>query len=240
MALNYRRSMTDACSSFKEAFLRDPEYAAAYAMAAWVIAVPQMISGASLPVEERSDAIRFAQLASRLGREDAFALARSAHVLAYLAHEYDQAETMIEQAVALNPNLAAVWYSRGWVSVMCGEPERAIESFDRMVRLSPLDPSRAGAWYGIACAHNALGRYDEGCACATRAIQNQIDANSLGVFVINAIPAGRCAEACEAVEQLLRLRPDFRVSDVPGMFATRDAEWRNRMVLAFREAGTPE
>jgi len=49
---------------------------------------------------------------------------------------------MVEQAVALNPNLAIAWYSRGWVTMMCGEAERSIESFDRMIRLSPLDPLR--------------------------------------------------------------------------------------------------
>ena len=47
---------------------------------------------------------------------------------------------MVEQAVSLNPNLAIAWNCRGWVALMCGEFERAIESFDRMIRLSPLDP----------------------------------------------------------------------------------------------------
>ena len=64
-------------------------------------------------------------------------------MLTYLGHEYDLGVSMVEQAVGLNPNLAIVWYSRGWISLMCDETERAIESFDRMIRLSPLDPLRA-------------------------------------------------------------------------------------------------
>jgi len=240
MALFYRRSFTEAFVSFKEAFVRDPEYAAAYAMAAFVLMIPQSIEGSPLPLDIRSDAIRFAQLASKLSQEDAFALARSAHVLTFLGHEYEQTDAMIEQAVALNPNLAVVWFSRGWISVMRGEPERAIESFDRMVRLSPLDPLRTRVWYGIACAHNALGRYIEGCASAMRAIQEYSDTHTLGAFIMNAVPAGRTAEAREALEQLLRLRPNFRVSHVREIFHTRDAEWSNRIVAAFREAGLPE
>ena len=53
------------------------------------------------------------------------------HVLTYLGHEYERGAAMVEQAVALNPNLAVAWYSRGWVSLMRGEAERAVESFER-------------------------------------------------------------------------------------------------------------
>jgi TolB-like protein len=240
MALFYRRSFAEAFASFKEAFVRDPEYAAAYAMAAFVLMMPQGIEGSPLPPDIRSDAIRFAQLASKLGEEDAFALARSAHVLTFLGHEYEQTDAMIEQAVALNPNLAMVWLSRGWISIMRGEPERAIESFDCAVRLSPLDPLRPRVWYGTACAHNALGRYNEGCASAMRAVQDYPDTNSLGAFIMNAVPAGRVAEAREALEQLLKLRPKFRLSHVREIFHTRDTEWSNRIVAALREAGLPE
>jgi adenylate cyclase len=240
MALTYRRSTAAACASFRQAFARDPEYAAAYAMTALLMMLPQSIEGTPLPVEVRLEAIRYAQLASRLANEDAFALARSAHVLAFLGREYEQTDAMIEQAVVLNPNLAVVWFSRGWISIMCGEPERAIESFDRMMRLSPVDPLRRGVWYGNACAYNALRRYDEGCASAMRAIQDNPDTHSLGAFIMNAVPAGRIAEARDALGQLLKLRPNFRISHVLEIFHTRDAEWGNRMVAAFREAGLPE
>jgi adenylate cyclase len=240
MALTYRRSTAEACASFKEAFARDPEYAAAYAMTALLMMLPQSIEGTPLPVEVRLEAIGYAQLASRLANEDAFALARSAHVLTFLGREYEQTDAMIEQAVVLNPNLAVVWFSRGWISIMRGEPERAIESFDRMMRLSPVDPLRRGVWYGNACAYNDLRRYDEGCASAMRAIQDNPDTHSLGAFIMNAVPAGRIAEARDALGQLLKLRPNFRISHVLEIFHTRDAEWGNRMVAAFREAGLPE
>ena len=237
MALSYKGSHSEALALYKEAAKHDPEFAAAYAMAAISIMVPPSNTG--LSVEEHSEAMRFAQLASRLGAQDALALARSAQVLAYVGHEYEQAETMIEQAVALNSNLAAVWYCRGWVSINCGEPERALQSFEHMVRLSPLDPLRQRVWYGMACAYHGLGRYQEGCSSA-KAIQGRPEVFSLGAFIINAVPAGRSAEAREAVDQILKIRPNFRTSDVVETFPTRDADWANRMVVAFREAGLPE
>jgi TolB-like protein/class 3 adenylate cyclase len=141
--------LTDALGLFTKAFERDPDYAAAYAMAAWTILMQQAISGVPLTNEERADAIRLANLGATKGIDDAFALSRSAHVLAYLGHEYDRGASLVEQAVALNPNLANAWHSRGWVLLMCEENERSLESFDRMIRLSPLDPLRVRAWNGM-------------------------------------------------------------------------------------------
>jgi TolB-like protein/class 3 adenylate cyclase len=240
MALSYRRSFAEACASFKEAFARDPEYAAAYAMAALMLMAPHAHEGSPLPLEKRADAIRWAQLAARLGTEDALALARSAQVLSYVGHEYEQAEAMIEQAVVLNPNLAVVWFCDGFVSLNCGVAKRALESFNRVLRLSPLDPLRGTTWYGIALAHWGLGSYNEGCAAATKAIQAWPETNSLGAFIVNAVAAGRHDEAREALERLLRLRPNLHVSHVSEMFPTRNAEWGNKIVAAFREAGLPE
>jgi hypothetical protein len=120
---------------------------------------------------------------------------------------------------------------------MCGEAERAIESFDRMIRLSPLDPLRVGAWTGSSFASFHLGRYEEGCASAMKSIQFVTDAHTLGAFVVNSVGAGRIAKAQEAVVQLLKLQPDFRTSHVQEAFPMRSAGERNRIASALREAG---
>jgi hypothetical protein len=73
--------LPEALELFKKAFERDPDYAAAYAMAAWTILLQQSISGVPLTAEMRAEAIRLADLGSRRGSDDAFALARSGHVL---------------------------------------------------------------------------------------------------------------------------------------------------------------
>jgi len=241
MALaNEGRSLPEARQFFRKAFEQDPEYGAAYAMAAETLMRQQSISGAPLTAEMRIDAIRLANLAARFGSDDAFALARSGHILAYLGREYDRGASMVEQAVALNPNLAAAWSCRGFVALMCCDPERAIESFDRMIRLSPLDPSRIWAWNGSSFAHFHLGRYDEGRALAVKAIQFVTNAHTLGAYIVNAVRAERGAEAREAVAQLLKLQPDFRVSHAQELFPARLPEEGHRITSAFREAGLPD
>jgi adenylate cyclase len=241
MALaNKRGSLPEAREFFRKAFEQDPEYGAAYAMAAWTLLMQQSLDGVPLTAEMRTDAVRLAHLGSRVGSEDAFALARSGHVLTYLGHEYDRGTSMVEQAVTLNPNLAVAWYSRGWVSLMCGEAERAVESFERMIRLSPLDPLRIGAWNGSSFALFQLGRYDQGCTAALKSIQFATNAHTSGAYIVNAVGAGHIAKAQEAVAQLLKLQPDFRASHAQDAFPVRSSDVRDRIASALREAGLPD
>jgi adenylate cyclase len=241
MALaNRGRSLPEARQFFKKAFELDPEYGAAYAMAAWTLMMQQSISGVPLSTEMRADGIRLAHLGARVGGDDAFALARSGHVLTYLGHEYDRGASMVEEAVTLNPNLAMAWFSRGWVSLMCGDAERSVESFERMIRLSPLDPLRIGAWNGCAFAFFHLRRFEEGCTVATKSIQFAANAHTIGALVVNCVGAGRAVEARKAVAELLKLQPDFRASHVQEAFPVRSVDERERMASALREAGLPE
>src|SRR6202140_1170200 len=115
MALaNRMRSLPEAREFFKKAIERDPEYGAAYAMASWTLMMQQSISGVPLSAEMRSEGIRLAHVGSGVGGGEAFALPRSGHVPTYLGHEYHRAASMVEQAVALSPDLAIPWKARGW------------------------------------------------------------------------------------------------------------------------------
>jgi TolB-like protein/class 3 adenylate cyclase/Tfp pilus assembly protein PilF len=232
--------LPQALEFFQKAFQQDPDYAAAYVMAAWTILLQQAVSGVPLTKEMRSEAIRLANLGATKGPDDAFALARSGHVLTYLGQEYDRGASLVDQAVALNSNLAIAWHSRGWVTLMGGENERAIESFERMLRLSPLDPLRIRAWNGISFAFFNLGRYEEGFESGKKAIQYVTEAQSMGAYIVNAVRAGHIVEARDAVAQLLQVQPDFRASHSQKAFPMRSKEGRDRITAALIEAGLPD
>jgi adenylate cyclase len=235
-----RRTQPEARAYFKKAFERDPGYAAAYAMAAWTLVVQQVTGGLPLTEELRADAIQLARTGTRLANADAFTLARCGHVLAYFGHEYDRGLLMVEQAVALNPNLAIAWYHLGWVALFCGEAARAIESFGRMIMLSPLDPLRVSAWLGIAWALFYQERYEDGCTSATKVLQIVADANSLEAYIANSVCAGSVGKAREAAGQLLNAQPDYHASHAREAVPFRSPEVRERMVVAFRTAGLPD
>jgi adenylate cyclase len=211
----------------------------AYANLAFTYNVQQAISGFPLSEEERSEAIRLANSAASLAADDAFALATAGHVLTYIGRSYDRGSSMTSEAVALNPNLAAAWHSQGWVALMCGEPERAVEGFDRLLRLSPLDPYRGWAWNGRSFALFCLGRYVEGCESAARAISFHVDAHSLGAMIINSVCADRVDDVREAVARLLKVQPGFRASHSVEAFPMRSAVTRDRILKALQAAGLP-
>jgi adenylate cyclase len=123
--------------------------------------------------------------------------------------------------------------------MMCGEAERSIESFERMIRLSPPDPLRASAWNGSSFAFFILGRYEDGCASAMKSIRVVANFHTLGAFIVNAVPAGQITEAQQAAARLLKSRPEFRAADAEQAFPTRSADLRSRMIAALREAGLP-
>src|SRR5476651_1762451 len=78
-----RRTLPDARELFKKAVERDPEFAAAYAMAAWTLLAQQVTGGLPLTDEMRADAIQLAHSGARLAKADAFTLARCGHALTY-------------------------------------------------------------------------------------------------------------------------------------------------------------
>ena len=238
--VRYDRRFDEAYDLFVKAFALDPNYAAAYAMAAQCITFRQTIQGASLSPDAHAEAIRLARMAAKLAQEDANAMARAAQVLANLGKQYDLAKELVDRAVFLNPNLGIAWQTRGWVSIMRGEGQCALESFTTALRLDPIDPGRGGAWAGLACAHNALRDFETGYRWATRAVEAETQTWTLSFLVINAVPAGRMQEARAAVEKMLGLRPGFKISDARQVCHTRDQEWSVRMMNSFREAGLPE
>jgi adenylate cyclase len=240
LAMLNKRALVEAETLFRRAFQADSEYSAAKAMTAWTLLSHQTVSGIPLTEPERREALDLANIAAKEADEDAFVLARAGHILTYLGQEHDRGTVLVEQAISMNPNLGAAWYARGWVAVMCGDAEKAIESFDRLLRLSPLDPLRGRAWTGTAFALFLLERFDEGAFVARKSIQVGADVHAIGGYIANAIRAGQIAEAREAAVKLLELQPSFRLASIPRAFPARSDSFRERLSIAFRDAGIPE
>jgi TolB-like protein len=234
-----RGNPSEAYSLSKQAIELSPDYVLAHAMIAYALVV-RNADGEVLPPATREEALQHARTAISMGSADGASLAIAASIISVLGHEYERAETLIEQALELNPNSSSVWLSGGWVAINGGAFEIALDRFTQVLRFSPFDPGRGAVWYGIAAASSALRKYDEGCAAAIKAIQFAPAVHSYGAFIINAVPTGRLAEARDALSKLMSVRPSFRLSHVPPVFHTRDPEWMGRMVAAFKEAGLPE
>ena len=158
-----------------------------------------------------------------------------------LGFRHDEAIRAVERALQLSPGLLPVQLNAGVVRLLIGEGDTALKHFERVMRFSPLDPSRGAFVTYVGMAHLASGRLEEALAAAQRAIQESptfVIAHQLYVVALGRL--GRVEEAKLAARRLLDLAPGFTVSRFLSVSPIKDAERRNRSADIFRAAGIPK
>ena len=169
--LGTREAIDEALPLFEQAIKLDPDFASAYAMAAWCYVWRKVNGWMTDRPREIAEGARLARRAVELGRDDAVALTRGGHALAHLAGDLDGGIALLDRAVMLNPNLAAAWFLGGFLRVWNGEHDSAIEHFTRAMRLSPLDPETYRMQAGMAMAHMLAGRFDVASSWADEGVE---------------------------------------------------------------------
>jgi adenylate cyclase len=165
-------------------------------------------------------------------------LALAAFASAYLGDEYEAAMEIADRAMALNPNSHAAWNARGWVCVVAGRWEEAIESFERAIRMSPVDPRLNRTLNGMALALIELGRFEEAAVVSKKSIR-QHPSFAAGYRPLASALAhlGRDGEAREAATRLMELEPGFTIS----AWVTRTQHSNSRRIIeGLCRAGLPE
>jgi TolB-like protein/cytochrome c-type biogenesis protein CcmH/NrfG len=164
------------------------------------------------------------------------------HVLAVVRfhrQEFDAFFADAERALALNPNHAFTLASLGARFEMVGD-ERGIALVKKAVKLDPFLPTAYNIT--IAAHHFNRGEYEEALA-ATRRMSVSAFPLFTQIFLA-AIYAelGRQDDAQVALEELLRLRPDYTIEEqTEWMRKNNISEERMvRMTAALRKAGLPE
>ena len=236
-----RDSNHEATESFCKAIELDPNFASAYGMAAWCYVWRKANGWMNDRDLETGEATRLARRAVELGRDDAAALSRAGHVIAYVAGDLDSASPAIDRALLLNPNLASAWNFAGWTRVLRGEPEAAIEYLARSMQLSPLDQLGYSAKGSTAHAHFFLGAHAEASVWADNAVQE--NPNYLIVNCIAAAShalAGHLEKAAQAVSRMLQIDPSLRISKIKELFPLRRSNDLAKYEEGLRKAGLPE
>jgi adenylate cyclase len=190
------------------------------------------------PMSEIAEGLRLLRLALSIDGQDPDALGMLGRATASFSGDFDTAREMVDRAVAVNPNAAIAWEQRGWTYLIAGQPEEAIPSFERAIRLSPFDPWLFSTLAGMGTAFIGLGRFDEAVVAAKKALQkNQTYGAAYRCLAAALAHLGRDAEARKAVAQLLEIEPHFRISH----YLARSGHWRAQMFIdGLRKAGLSE
>jgi TolB-like protein len=236
-----REGVDEALRLFYKAIELDPEYAAAYGMAAWCHFWRKVNGWLSDRPREIAEGTRLARRAIELGRDDAVALARAGHALAHLAGDLDGGLVLLDRAKMLNPNLAAAWFLGGFVRVWRGDPDGAIAHFTQAIRLSPLDPEMYRMQAGMAAAHLFAGRFDEASSWAEKAYRD-LPTFLIAVAFVAASHAlaGRTDEARRAMQRLRQLDPTLCISSLTNYLPIRRPQDLAVFADGLRTAGLPE
>ena len=163
-----------------------------------------------------------------------------------MSRRFDAALATYGRAIALDPNHAAAYVSRGRALIAIGRAAEAMTPVEKAIRLSPRDPDLF-IWYYVLChAHSHLGR-------DAPAIEWCLKSTATGKSFWGAWTdlaaayawRGQKAEAAAAVAELLKVRPGFTVETLAqdGAQYSDNPTFRKefeRIVEGARKAGLPE
>jgi adenylate cyclase len=204
-SLTTREGLAEAIRLACRALELDPGFGRAASLAS-VFHLSNVVLGYSTdPQFECEEAVRLSRLALRIDDGDPNTLARASLVSALVVGDSESALEMADRAVALNPNSFDAWSARGWVYRAAGLPQEAVRSFERGIRMSPIDPAM---FAGMGMALVELRRFDEAIVAGRKA-QRHNPSHPLAYLCLASAFAhlGRDAEAREAAARLLEVNP---------------------------------
>ena len=215
----------------------DPDYAYAHALLS--AAHAQIFRSAN--GRERADAQKkseeHARRALALDNDDSKVLTYAGWSL-ILVHDVARGRAALDKAAQLNPNLAVALAYRGIALALTGEPQAAIEDATKLLRLSPIDPSRFLAWQAIAVARIDLKEYEE----AAIAAQKTIDMNphfpmGYAWAIVAQCGRGDKAQAELQLQRLSKIIPNFTANALPDLFSIFPPIFREKSLDLMRGQG---
>jgi adenylate cyclase len=224
----------------QQALERDPRFAQARSLLAgvWTLGV----FGGWEPDREAAKArsVSLAREALASDATDPVILARCGHALTLLGRAHAEGASLLDQAIAANPNCAEAYTLGAWVSCCNADFEMALSRVAVSERLDPLSSAvayrlalRAAVWF-------FQRRFDEAIDAAERALGWAPDYNAARRFLVAALAlSGREEEARAHVDELLRRDPESTLRQLR-VFDPFRYDWMMGFLIGgMRRAGFP-
>jgi adenylate cyclase len=193
-----------------QAIDHDPCYGPALALAAWWRLHLAINKWADDEAENRHKAIELAQRALQVADDDPAVLADAAGVLAEFGADIDSALASVNRALELNPSCVIAWHWSAWLRLSSGEPDLAIEHYEKSLRLDPRGQSLRPIYLtGMGIAQFMRRRFEEARPLLLASLQ-QLPSYITTYRFRAACYAhmGRLGEGREVIERLRTLTSD--------------------------------
>jgi tetratricopeptide (TPR) repeat protein len=180
----------------------------------------------------RRKAIDLARQALEKGENDPSILVNAGFVLAYFGEDIGAMIGLVDRALALNPSYARGWHTNGFLRLLAGQHDLAIEHVETALRLSPRE--RVGTSLSlIGIAYFFKHQFDDAAAKLLQAIQD--DPGFPPIYRALAACYAHMARLDEAREIVTRLRAITPLL-VPNDLAFRNPEDRELYLSGLRLA----
>jgi adenylate cyclase len=236
--LSTREGLAEAIRLAHRALELDPRFGFVAALAG-VCHMQNVLRGYAVdPQFDRKEAVRLLRLALSIDDGDPDTIALAAMTSAFMVGDSESEVETADRAVALNPNSFRAWSCRGQVYRIAGRPEEAVQSFERAMRMSPVDPLLHRSLGGMGTALIELRRFDEAIVAGKKSLrQNPSYALAHCCLASAFAHLGRDAEAREAAARVLETDPAFTISEWIARGGQSNAKL---MTEGLRKAGLPE
>ncbi|AXI56859.1 hypothetical protein SuNHUV7_20060 (plasmid) [Pseudoseohaeicola sp. NH-UV-7] len=191
---------------------RDPDYAAAAGLMAW-LHIQRMVQGLEPVGEGPKSAVAAAEKVLTSDRADGIAMAYAAHSISMLARDLPRAREAFKQALAEIPNAATVHMLASMNLFLLDRPQDALEHASQAIVLSPHDPLRHAAYLVQGCAFFHMGRYEEAAEACRNALAVRSGFVMSHLMLIASLgQLDKVDVAQAAVSDLQALRPEITAS----------------------------
>ena len=234
-----RAESAKALELLEKALTIDPGYPLALSLAGWCHAQRSVYNWADDIAVSQAMARSLAERAAEMSGDDPIILAILGAVHTFVRN-YGTARVLLERAVTLDPNAAWAWSRLGWLENYVDQPTKAIENFERALRLSPFDPMNFNNYVGIGSAHEVAQECDMAATFYRRALQERPNASWIYRNLASSLSgAGRTEEARQAYAELMRSYPDLTISKFKQAMVFSPAVL-DRMAENLRQLGLPD
>jgi adenylate cyclase len=232
-----REGLAEAIRLAHRALELDLRFGAVAALAGLCHMLNFVLGYSNDPQFDRKEAVRLVRLALSIDDGDPDTLARASLISAFMVGDSEGEIEMADRAVALNPNSFQAWRARGQVYRIAGLPEEAVRSWERAIRISPVDPLLHRSLGGMGTALIELRRFDEAIVAGKKAQRQNPSYPAAYRCLASAFAhLGRDAEARQAAARLLEVDPTFTIS----VWIARGGHSNSHLQIeGLRKAGLP-
>jgi adenylate cyclase len=198
----------------EEAISLDSNYALAYSVLGHYHIMDMWLGLSKSPKESIMRAIELYQKAITLDSSLAHARIRLGYIYAAMVRQHDKGIAEGEKALALAPNSADFVNMYAIILTYAGRWHEAIPLYREALRLNPIPPNNYYRHFAVALRET--GQYDEAIAQLKKAIEKEPH-DILAYLVLTSVYsyAGRQEEARAAAAEVLRIKPTFRIEQLP-------------------------